>query len=358
MTGDWVDLWQTQTYDVLSAGGANWTLKDAGQVSLTYITDPLYYGRVTYTGGTLTLGSGGPWDGGGAPYMVSINSLTVLSTLGSLVPGHDAGYAAWDLQGSGVIAETGLAVTIHATFAGMVTPTQEGDAVGSKGSLTSAVISIGPAPLVQDSFDGAALDPNTWQVLNGDKTSVVQSGGQVKFNRPATQLNYLLTAEEFDPAVTPLIITGSVTLGPDGDMDVWTRASNKGNSGGGPGHVLDSGIRVNFWRDAVASGYPPVLDILEKTSGKWPWNSSISGGANIPGSTTATDWNFVITDDGTTITATFTQTSDPTNTLTLKGVSDTEFDKNHVAFTVVNGWLNCLLLRTRELTIARRLRWW
>jgi hypothetical protein len=129
-------------------------------------------------------------------------------------------------------------------------------------------------------------------------------------------------------------------------MDVWTRASAAGNTGGGPGHVLDSGIRVNFWRDAVASGYPPVLDILEKTSGKWPWDSSISGGANIPGSTTATDWSFVITDDGTTITATFTQTSDPTNSLWLTGTSSTKFAKNFVAFTVTNGWLNDVSIAT------------
>jgi|GEM_PF-4486043 len=204
----------------------------------------------------------------------------------------------------------------------------------------SACSISGAAPLVQDSFDGASLDLGKWQVLNGPDVSVTQAGGQVQFSRPKTQLNYLLTAKQFDPAVTPLIITGSVTLGPDGDMDVWTRANALGNTGGGPGHVLDSGIRVNFWRDAVASGYPPVLDILEKTPGVWPWDSSISGGANIPGSTSAVDWSFVITDDGTTITATFTQTSDPANTLTLTGTSTTRFAKNYVAFTVTNGYLN------------------
>ncbi len=208
------------------------------------------------------------------------------------------------------------------------------------GWLNDVKIEMAPVALVQDSFDGAVLDANSWQVLNGPNVSIVQADGQVKFNRSATQLNYLLTAKQYDPAVTPLIITGSVTLGPDGDMDVWTRANALGNSGGGPGHVLDSGTRVNFWRDAVASGYPPVLDILEKTSAKWPWDSSISGGANIPGSTAGTDWNFVVTDDGNEITATFTQTSDPTNTLTLTGESKTHFAKNFVAFTVVNGWLN------------------
>ncbi len=210
-------------------------------------------------------------------------------------------------------------------------------------SLCSAAFGAG---LVQDSFDGAALDPNNWQVLNSGNASVVQENGQVKFNRPTAQLNYLLTAKQFDPAVTPLLITGSVTLGPDADMDIWTRAGNTGNTGGGPGHVLDCGTRVNFWRDAVASGYPPVLDILEKTAGVWPWNSSISDGVNITGNAQAIDWSFVVTDDGTTITATFTQTSDPTNTLTLTGTSTTKFAKNYIALTVVNGTLN-------DVTISR-----
>jgi hypothetical protein len=202
--------------------------------------------------------------------------------------------------------------------------------------------------LVKDSFDGAAIDPNTWKVVNGPDVSIVQADGGVKFNRPATQLNYLLTAKQFDPAATPLTITGSVTLSADADMDIWTRATDAGNSGGGPGHVLDAGIRVNFWRDAVSAGWPPVLDILEKTAGVWPWNSGISDGANITGNTQAVDWSFVVTDDGTTITATFTQTSDPTNTLTLTGTSSTKFAKNYIALTVVNGTLNDVCITTSK----------
>jgi hypothetical protein len=151
--------------------------------------------------------------------------------------------------------------------------------------------------------------------------------------------------------VTPLTITGSVTLATNGDMDVWTRASLEANTGGGPGHVLDSGIRVNFWQDAVDAGYPPNLDILEKTAGVWPWDSSISDGANIPGDDEVADWDSVITDDGMTITATFTQTSDPTNTLTLTGASATDFDTDYVAITVTNGFLN-------EVTVAGEFGGW
>src|SRR4030043_205897 len=170
--------------------------------------------------------------------------------------------------------------------------------------LSLITCSVSQGVLIQDQFNGAVLDASKWQLVNGPNVSISQEAGNVLFNRAATELNYLVTVEQIDPAETPLTIIGSVTLGPNADMDVWTRASNIGNTGGGPAHVLDSGIRINLWRDAVKEGWPPNLDILEKTAGVWPWDSSISDGANITGDDTAVDWDFVITDDGTTITAT------------------------------------------------------
>ncbi len=202
--------------------------------------------------------------------------------------------------------------------------------------------------LVQDDFEGATLDLAKWQLVEAAGATISQGDGAIFFNRPSALLCYFATADEFDPAVTPLTITGSCTLGSDADIDVWTRADLVGNAGGGPGHVLNSGIRINFWQDAVDSGYPPNLDILEKTAGVWPWDSSISEGTNIPGDDEALDWDFVITDDGTIITATFTQTSDPNNTLSLTGISTTHFDTNYIAFTVVNGYLNDVTITTTK----------
>lgn len=213
--------------------------------------------------------------------------------------------------------------------------------------LVSIVLAVGLAAgpafgavLLQDDFEGEAMNMDLWQLVNGADAGVLQGGGQIFFNRPVDQLNYLVTAAEFDPAVTPLIISGSVTLAIDGDMSIWTRASLTANTGDGPGHVLDSGIRVNFWQDAVDAGWPPNLDILEKTAGVWPWDGSISNDANIPGDDEAVDWDFVVTDDGTKITATLTQSSDPNNTLTVTGTSETDFETDYIAFTVVNGFLN------------------
>jgi hypothetical protein len=200
--------------------------------------------------------------------------------------------------------------------------------------------------VLEDDFEANTIDLSKWQLINGPDVHITQSGGRIFFDRPVLQLNYLATADQFDPAKNPLTISGSVTLATNGDMDVWTRADIIANTGGGPGHVLNSGIRINFWQDAVDSGYPPNLDILEKTAGVWPWDSSISDGANIPGDDEAVDWKFVITDDGTTITATFTQTSDLTNTLTLTGTCTTDFDTDYIAFTVTGGYLNDVTIRT------------
>jgi hypothetical protein len=205
-------------------------------------------------------------------------------------------------------------------------------------SLTTCSVSKGV--LIEDYFESDTLDLSKWQLVNGPDVNIVLSDGRLYFDRPVLQLNYLATAEQIDPADNPLTITGSVTLANNGDMDVWTRADIIANTGGGPSHVLNSGIRINFWQDAVDSGYPPNLDILEKKPGAWPWDSEISGGANIPGDDEAIDWDFVITDDGTTITATFTQTSDSSNTLTLSGTCTTDFDTDYVAFTVTDGYLN------------------
>jgi hypothetical protein len=208
--------------------------------------------------------------------------------------------------------------------------------------LTAGSVSRGA--LLEDDFEADTVDLSKWQLINGPGVSITQSGGRLFFDRPVLQLNYLATVDQFDPAVNPLTITGSVTLATNGDMDVWTRADIIANTAGSTGHVLNSGILINFCQDAVDSGYPPNLDILEKTAGVWPWDSSISDGANIPGDDEAVDWEFVITDDGTTITATFTQTSDPTNTLTLTGTCTTDFATDYVAFTVTNGYLNNVTL--------------
>jgi hypothetical protein len=206
--------------------------------------------------------------------------------------------------------------------------------------LGLAMCPLSRGALIEDDFEGDTVDLSKWQLINGPDVSIIQSGGQLFFDRPVLQLNYLATVEQIDPAEHPLTITGSVTLAMNGDMDVWTRADIVANTGGSTTHVLNSGIRINFWQDAVDSGYPPNLDILEKTAGVWPWDSTISDGANIPGDDEAIDWEFVITDDGTTITATFTQISDQTNTLTLTGTSTTDFPTDYVAFTVTSGYLN------------------
>ena len=195
--------------------------------------------------------------------------------------------------------------------------------------------------LVEDDFEAETIDLSKWQLLNGPDVNITQADGQIFFDRPQTELNYLITAEQYDPAVTPLTITGSAVTGPEG-MDIWTRASNIGNTADSAQHVLDSGIRITIWPEGEANAWYDA-EIIEKTAGTWPWSGIVAD--NIPGEKVY-NWNFVITDDGTTITATWTQSDDPSNTFTLTAISTTKFDTNYVAFTVINGYLNDVTIST------------
>jgi len=205
--------------------------------------------------------------------------------------------------------------------------------------LTVGSVSAG---ILQDDFEGAAIDTNKWQLLNGPDVNITQAGGQVFFDRPQTQLNYLVTAEQYDPAVTPLTIIGSATTGTEG-LAIWTRASNIGNTNG-PGHVLDNGIRCPLWPEGQNSGWYDA-EIIRKDPNVWGWTGIAAD--NIPGEK-AYDWNFVLTDDGTTITVTWTQSSNPANTFTVTATDTAHFDTNYVAFTVVNGYLNDVAIYTEK----------
>ncbi|MBN2592911.1 MAG: hypothetical protein JXA81_05330 [Sedimentisphaerales bacterium] len=95
--------------------------------------------------------------------------------------------------------------------------------------------------------------------------NITQADCQVFFDRPQTQLSYLITTEQYDPAVTPLTITGSAVTGPEG-MDIWMRASNIGNTATSAQHVLDSGIRITLWPEGEANRWYDA-EIIEKTAG-------------------------------------------------------------------------------------------
>ena len=208
-------------------------------------------------------------------------------------------------------------------------------------SIETVPESVDQEIIIEDDFEAEAIDLGKWQLLNGPDVNITQAGGQVFFDRPQTQLNYLITADQYDPAVTPLTITGSAVTGPEG-LSIWTRASNIGNTADSAQHVLDSGIRIPLWPEGEANAWYDG-EIIEKTAGTWPWSGITVG--NIPGAKVY-EWDFVITDDGTTITATWTQSDDPTNTFTLTAECTTDFATDYIAFTVVNGYLNDVTIST------------
>jgi hypothetical protein len=127
--------------NVISAGGGSWTLTGATLTSVAASLDPAYNYMTTYSNGLLTLNAGGPWNDGGAPYTATIPTVIVWS---SGDPGM-TGNLTWLMQGSGLIDGTPLTVNLNATYAGMYTIIP-GPTVGMTGEVTSATITIIPAP--------------------------------------------------------------------------------------------------------------------------------------------------------------------------------------------------------------------
>jgi hypothetical protein len=146
-TGIWQELFlgggPGQAGNIIAAVGTEWSLTGATLLPpVVPIADPPYNYQTTYVDGVLTLNSGGPWDGSGT-YIANLNSVTVKSS-GSL-PNNEI---IWSLEGSGVIVGSGLPVFLTATFAGPFTPIlgPTGATVGMTGQVTSAQITIIPAP--------------------------------------------------------------------------------------------------------------------------------------------------------------------------------------------------------------------
>jgi hypothetical protein len=142
-TGTWQELFlggaPGQAGNVLSATGSNWSLGSATLSSVVPSGDPILIYKTTYLGGVLTLNSGGPWDGGGTPYVVNLGPLTVLST-GSL-PGNTL---AWQMNASGIMAGVGqanLSASFNGEYALVTTP-----APGMTGVITSAQVQVVPVP--------------------------------------------------------------------------------------------------------------------------------------------------------------------------------------------------------------------
>jgi hypothetical protein len=130
-----------QPGNVLGASGSEWSLTGATLASaLPYSNPPSPYNWVTtYTNGSLLLNSGGPWDGG-VNSTANIPIVTVWST------GDEGGFLQWHMAGSGLISGTGDPVYLQADYAGYYQYIPGPPTPGMTGLITSAQISIVPAP--------------------------------------------------------------------------------------------------------------------------------------------------------------------------------------------------------------------
>jgi hypothetical protein len=157
-TGDWTapgafdpGVWQEQflgggpgqTGNIISAVGTQWSLTGATLLGpVVPIANPPYNWQTVYVNGVLTLNAGGPWDGGSTS-VANLGPLTVYSS--GALPNNQL---IWKMEGSGTLQGSGLAVYLTATFDGTFTPLMNpaGGVVGMTGQVTSAEITIVPAP--------------------------------------------------------------------------------------------------------------------------------------------------------------------------------------------------------------------
>jgi len=141
--GSWQELFigggPGQPGNIISAGGARWSLTGATLDTVVPITDPVYNWETTYVDGLILLGEDGPWDTSDGPYLVELGPLTVLST------GDQAGSIIWEMTGAGIVDGTGQGVLFAASFNGPYTPLTS-PTPGMTGQIGQAYISVIPAP--------------------------------------------------------------------------------------------------------------------------------------------------------------------------------------------------------------------
>jgi hypothetical protein len=151
-TGVWTESFAGggpgQTGNVITAVGTQWSLTNATlQGPPAPVVDPAlnppYLWNTPYINGVLTLNAGGPWDGGGTS-VVNMGPLTVYSS-GTSLPNNQL---MWTMSGSGVVSGSGQTVFLTASFNGTPSPLMgpTGGIVGMTGQITSATITIVPAP--------------------------------------------------------------------------------------------------------------------------------------------------------------------------------------------------------------------
>ena len=190
----------------------------------------------------------------------------------------------------------------------------------------ATVAQAAPLVLQQDNFDDNSIDGAKWNVVTSgipqNPKSVTETGGRIHLEGRA----HFNTAQSFapaSPAVGGLKITGTWEFGTtpaDEFLQILTRSD--GTPGGGYGETNNgiemlaftnnNNLQIRGLGGAVVTG---------------------GGAVNLPGGIpNGSTFDFVLTDDGTNVSATMTQVGIPGNTVTVNATSSYAPAKNLVVF--------------------------
>ena len=207
--------------------------------------------------------------------------------------------------------------------------------------LVAALVASTPlqaAIVLHDDFNDDSLDPSKWSTFLGGTATIVEEDGFVKLRRDPTSSRgrpYLATVGQWTPGDgAEITVSGTVLSNGNSYFDVWTRAANYADSYDDGGWAA-SGMRVNLWPNAYGSY--TNLGGCEKPFPGVAW-TAFGTGVNLPTPKppSPASWDFLLTDDGTNVEFTVTQTDVPENTATFTGTSSLSGDTFYILFNGEN----------------------
>lgn len=186
-------------------------------------------------------------------------------------------------------------------------------------AIALAFASFAPASVVlQDDFTGASLDATKWNTANS--TAVFDAAND------AVSDGWLITKDEYQGTATNLLkVSGTYTaISANYLIDIYLRGVNTIASG-----QIDGGLRLEHWNNSSGN----VLTMLDNPVGGGNNWTAVAPDSSDPWTTDAlAAYDFVITDDGTTVTFTTVQQGVPSNDASATWTTSSTFGANYISF--------------------------
>ena len=185
--------------------------------------------------------------------------------------------------------------------------------------------------VMQDNFNDMSIDSTKWVTLvSGDGVIDELASGWLSI-QPNSGRAFLVTKDEWDPNVAPVTVSGLLYAPYSDGMWTFLRSADylrgDGEPEGGTYLAMSVGIVSAVNTDTIgAFHYYP--------DGATPWGEAAGTDASLPSTSPLEHmWDFMITDDGSSVTTTMTSRSDPSKTATHTFASSQDsYGSYHIGF--------------------------